>query len=62
MSGKSEHVVPSAFCSPPSHPTTLGDVWIGETKPSQLVLELALKKPAPVLDPTSDKPRNVENL
>lgn len=29
------------FCYPPSHPTTLGDVWIGQTKPSiEALLEI----------------------
>jgi hypothetical protein len=25
-------------CSPPSHPTTLGDVWVGTTRPSASAL------------------------
>lgn len=27
-------ISPIAPCSPPSHPTTLGQVWIGMTRPS----------------------------
>lgn len=28
-----DQLATSALCFPPSHPTTLGDVWVGETKP-----------------------------
>jgi len=34
--------VPLGLCSPPSHPTTLGNVWIGETSPSPKEFAAAL--------------------
>lgn len=36
-------VVADALCSPPSHPTTLGNVWVGETQPSPTTLAAAFK-------------------
>jgi len=32
------NAVADALCSPPSHPTSLGDVWVGESKPSAAAL------------------------
>lgn len=32
---------PLSPCSPPSHPTTLGEVWTGITRPSPLALSPA---------------------
>lgn len=28
------------ICSPPSHPTTLGPIWVGKTRPSPASLEM----------------------
>lgn len=32
------NAVADALCSPPSHPTTLGNVWVGEMRPSPAAL------------------------
>jgi len=45
MHEKKDEVSPiPAYCSPPSHPTTLGDVWVGMTQPSATAIESALMK------------------
>jgi hypothetical protein len=35
--------IPSALCSPTSHPTTLGDVWIGESRTLESALDAATR-------------------
>lgn len=44
-----------AACSPPSHPTTLGNVWTGETRPSLSTVAALINGPS---FETSEKPRN----
>lgn len=39
-----------ALYSPPSHPTTLGEVWVGVTRPSAEALSAALAKAPAELD------------
>jgi hypothetical protein len=43
---QSLNLTAEAFCSPPSHPTTLGNVWVGETRPSEAALAEVLKMAA----------------
>lgn len=50
--------VPLALISPPSHPTTLGSVWIGETSPSPKEFAAALAADS-VRRLGSNEPRNV---
>lgn len=49
--------VPLALISPPSHPTTLGNVWIGETRPAAADFAAALKAEAATWT-GSDQSRN----
>lgn len=35
--------LPPAVCTPPSHPTTLGDVWSGEARTPERAMVAALK-------------------
>jgi hypothetical protein len=42
--------VPALAESPPSHPTTLGNVWIGETRPRPADLAAMANNPRPTSD------------
>lgn len=49
--------VPLALASPPSHPTALGNVWAGETRPSATNFAAALQAEVAQWS-SSDKPGN----
>lgn len=45
MSEKKNQEAPrvDALCTPPSHPTSLGNVWVGESRPSEAALAEVMK-------------------
>ena len=52
---KNKQPSPSSVLSPPSHPTTLGTVWIGETRPTVSTLDAVLTS---AVVKGSEKPRH----